>query len=324
MKFGTTAAALLSILALCVDHTEGHGRVVKPPHRGYLGRLPKYSAFVPVNYDDDGLSAGGLGATRGGKHGVCGDPYNGAREHETGGKYGLFPKHGSKVIAACYAPGATVDIEVDITANHWGYFTFGLCKLDTRESKETEECFQLLAQPNGETKWPVPYGAPGSDATANLQYKLPASVTCEGESHCVLRWWYTSGNNPGGVNEQEQFWNCIDIYIGNSCGATPPSSPTAAPATTTSKVPVTYPPVTTTKSPATTVKPFPSSYAPITPATPTPSPFTRGPTVKPTVPPPAGTCGGCTNCYYGPTKACFSGWTKQDCSTNAIFTWCGA
>ncbi|ETW02964.1 hypothetical protein H310_05405 [Aphanomyces invadans] len=34
-------------------------------------------------------------------------------------------------------------------------------------------------------------------------------------------------------------------------------------------------------------------------------------------------CGRCDNCYYSPTNACFSGWTKAQCRSVSVFTWCG-
>ncbi|RHY14658.1 hypothetical protein DYB35_012544 [Aphanomyces astaci] len=34
-------------------------------------------------------------------------------------------------------------------------------------------------------------------------------------------------------------------------------------------------------------------------------------------------CGGCDNCYFAPTFACFSGWTKAQCRSVSTFTWCG-
>nr|AIG55958.1 secreted protein [Achlya hypogyna] len=253
MKLLATAA----VLAAAVVQTEAHGRMVFPPHRGYIGRLPAFKD-IPIDYSDNGLNAGGIGGTSGGKHGVCGDAYSGVREHETGGIYGLFPTLGAKAVGACFAPGATVDINVQITANHKGYFEFGLCKLNGKGDKETEECFQDLLQPNGEKQWQLPAG----NDFFKMQYKLPAGVKCDGDSHCVLRWWYVGGNNPGvGINGQEQFWNCADIYISDSCGSSPTSSPTnhpspapssAIPSPAPSKTPLTDKP---TKKPSPTTKP---------------------------------------------------------------------
>ncbi|KAF0691606.1 hypothetical protein As57867_017141, partial [Aphanomyces stellatus] len=193
MKTATFLACTAATMTTLIQHADAHGRLIAPPHRGYIGKLPQFKDVVPINYSDNGLSAGGIGQTSGGKYGICGDPYNGVRAHETGGVYGTFPTNGAKAIGACYAPGATVDLKVQITANHKGYFQFGLCKLNAKGDKETEECFQSLAQPNGEKQWQLP---PGNDFFT-MQYKLPSGVTCDGDSHCVLRWWYTGWNNPG-------------------------------------------------------------------------------------------------------------------------------
>ncbi|OQR83208.1 eukaryotic translation initiation factor 3 subunit A-like isoform X1, partial [Achlya hypogyna] len=243
MKLLSTVA----LVAMALNHVEGHGRLIAPPHRGYIGKLPQFKDVVPTDYSDHGLNAGGIQQTKGGKHGVCGDPYNGARDHETGGMYGLFPTHGSKVIGACYAPGATVDLQVQITANHKGFFEFGLCKLNGKGDKETEECFQTLTQPNGEKQWQLPAG----NDFFKMQYTLPKDVKCDGDSHCVLRWWYAGGNNPGvGLEGQEQFWNCADIYISDSCGSTPTSSPkTDAPTTAPTAAPTEVPTEQPTEEP---------------------------------------------------------------------------
>ncbi|KAF0696077.1 hypothetical protein As57867_013109, partial [Aphanomyces stellatus] len=211
MKTHFHAAALATAMSL----VDAHGRLVYPPHRGYIGKLPDFKGLVPIDYSDNGLNAGGIDETKSGKHGVCGDPYKGARDHESGGIYGTFPTLGAKAIGACLVPGSTVDLTVQVTANHMGYFTFGLCKLNGKTDKETEECFELLAQPNGQVQWPVPKG----NDFFNMSYTLPSTIECIGDSHCVLRWWYMGGNNPGvGVDGQEQFWNCADVYISKACG----------------------------------------------------------------------------------------------------------
>jgi hypothetical protein len=288
----TVALSWVAVLAMLAQDVAGHGRLLVPPHRGYIGKLAQFSAYVSPNYDDHGLNAGGIGQTSGGKHGVCGDPYNGVRQHETGGTYAKFPQFREKVISGCYAPGATIDLQVQITANHYGYFEFGLCKLNALNDKETEECFQTLVQPNGQKDWKLPAGA----QTFSMQYSLPAGVTCSGDSHCVLRWHYVGWNNPGSdINGQEHFWNCADIYISNTCGSNPAPSPSS---------------------------PRPSSNSPPSPsAKPTLAPYTPKPSSS--VAPQPG-CGGCGNCYYAPTKACFVGWTKWQCDSVSTFKWCGA
>ncbi|RLO09515.1 hypothetical protein DYB28_006037 [Aphanomyces astaci] len=190
-------------LAAIANYAQAHGRLIAPPHRGYIGQLDQFAGIIPFDYDDHNLNGGGIAATSGGKFGVCGDSYSGNRLHETGGTYGTFPTNGAKAIGACYAPGSTVDLQVQLMANHKGYFEFGLCKLDTIDDKETNECFQTLAQPSGETQWQLP---PGNEVFT-IPSVLPAGVTCEGDAHCVVgaSWlWY---------DEEETFWN----YDSNTC-----------------------------------------------------------------------------------------------------------
>ncbi|KAF0691170.1 hypothetical protein As57867_017490, partial [Aphanomyces stellatus] len=218
MNTFTFLATALTSMAF-IQLADAHGRLISPPHRGYIGKLSQFS-YIPKDYNDHGLNGGGIWLTSGGQHGVCGDPYNAARDHETGGTYGTFPTNGAKAIGGCYTPGQTLDLQIELTANHMGYFEFGLCKLNAKTDKETEECFQSLAQPNGNKQWPVPPG----NQQFSMQYTLPQGLTCDGDSHCVLRWWYVGGNNPGQpINGQEQFWNCADIYISNTCGGSGPS-----------------------------------------------------------------------------------------------------
>ncbi|KDO27651.1 hypothetical protein SPRG_06922 [Saprolegnia parasitica CBS 223.65] len=298
--------ALTLGLAAILHSAEPHGRMIKPAHRGWMGRLPQFS-FVPIDYSDNGLNAGGIAATTSGPHGVCGDPYAQAapREHETGGIYGQFPTYGARAITGCYAPGAVVDIQIQVTANHMGYFTFGLCKLNEKNDKETEECFQTLTQPGGEKRWPVP---PGNDVF-KMQYQLPSGVTCDGDSHCILRWVYTGGNNWGAAG-QEQFWNCADIYISNTCGS--PSPVTPAPAVPT-VAPVTPAPAVPTVAPVTPAPAVPT-VAPVTPA-----PVV--PTVAPT-PPPSEFCKGNTNVCFWPLTNQVVPYPKDDCIQQSAFVWC--
>lgn len=58
-----------------------------------------------------------------GKCGLCGDPYNvdKPRPHEAGGQYakGIISRH--------YSVGQDIDIEVELTANHYGRFQILLC-----------------------------------------------------------------------------------------------------------------------------------------------------------------------------------------------------
>ncbi|RQM18689.1 hypothetical protein B5M09_011989 [Aphanomyces astaci] len=308
MKSTAFLTLVALIMAMTVQDASAHGRLLVPPHRGYIGKLPQFNGLVPINFGDHGLSAGGIGQTRGGKHGICGDRYSGKRLHETGGEFAKFPQLREKVIGACYAPGSTMDLQVQLTANHMGYFEFGLCKLNSLNDKETEDCFKTLVQPNGEKDWKLPAG----NKVFNMQYMLPDGVSCDGDSHCVLRWHYVGWNNPDvGIDGQEQFWNCADIYVSNTCGSSPsPSSSQSTPSTST---PSTSKPAMTNDSKPTA--PSSSADTPVTTDTP---PSTSG-APHPVDP----QCGGCTNCYFAGNNACFIGWSKEQCDSTGWYKWCG-
>lgn len=81
----------------------------------------------------------------GGKCGVCGDPWHEPtpRLHESGGFYdtGLLGRR--------YTPGQIIDIEVELTANHKGYFELRLCPLTGDPSlTERQECFNKYLNTN--------------------------------------------------------------------------------------------------------------------------------------------------------------------------------
>lgn len=77
----------------------------------------------------------------GGKCGVCGDPWQDPppRIHESGGFYA------NGWLGRRYTPGQIIDVEVELTANHKGYFELRLCPLDGEPTKiEKQECFNKL------------------------------------------------------------------------------------------------------------------------------------------------------------------------------------
>lgn len=128
-----------------------------------------------------------------------------------GGKYG-----GSGVIVASYEDAYTVNVGVQITANHLGYIYFELCNLDEFHV-ESEECFKKyrLKFADGNDKYHIGTTLGWIDATV----VLPKGLSCE---HCVLRWTYYCGNNWGfcedgtgalGCGPQENFVSCADISI---------------------------------------------------------------------------------------------------------------
>merc|ERR1712121_518255 len=191
----------------------GHGRLAQPPARSSAWR---YGFKTPVNYDDTQLWCGGFARQyeqNGGKCGICGDPYDGVREHEAGGRFA------SGTIVAEYTEGDVIDVTVDITVNHRGYFEFRLCPHNNIHKPATQECLDRyvlqLADGSG-TRLPIL----GHMKLTKLKLQLPRGVTC---SQCILQWKYNAGNRWGtdpvtgrsglGYGPQEQFYGCADISI---------------------------------------------------------------------------------------------------------------
>ncbi|KAH3884486.1 uncharacterized protein LOC127832630 [Dreissena polymorpha] len=207
---------LLCGLILCglVTLIRGHGRLVEPPSRSSMWR---FGFKTPVNYNDNQLYCGGYDVQwkqNGGRCGVCGDPFNGVRENEAGGRYA------TGTIARHYSEGQTITVTIDVTTNHGGYFEFRICPTNNLRNPATEACLNqnLLRQPNGQTKWYLPEGT----RTFSLNLVLPRSLTC---SQCVLQWkWNTASNWDCDVNNncckgcgpQEQFLGCADVAIGSN------------------------------------------------------------------------------------------------------------
>lgn len=87
----------------------------------------------------------------GGKCGICGDPYNQPqpRDHEAGGKYA------SGIITRQYTVGQLIDVDVEITANHKGWFEFRICPNNDVKKAATQTCFDkyLLKFANNATRY---------------------------------------------------------------------------------------------------------------------------------------------------------------------------
>ncbi|XP_033733300.1 mucin-2-like [Pecten maximus] len=231
----------------------GHGRLLNP-----LGRSSAWRGGfdTPKNFNDNELYCGGFAHQQslGGKCGVCGDPYDQPhpRENEAGGKYA------KGVIVKYYTKGSTINITVEITSNHLGFFEFRLCENNDVAKPITKECLKYLL-PNsntGETKHQI--GKKPGNITIALD--LPSNVTC---SQCVIQWRYHTGNSWGtdengnglGFGPQEEFYACSDIAISNRAVVNTAPTTSATSRTTT--------PVKTTPSTPTPVKTTPSTAAPV-------------------------------------------------------------
>jgi len=200
--------------------SSGEGRMTDPPARNAMWR---FGYPTPTNYDDDFLFCGGpmiQYALNGGKCGVCGDSFDGVREHEVTGRYYRG------VIARRYRPGEIIDTFIELTSNMKGYFEFRVCPYpDDNITKEvSEDCLnqgQLELADGSGTRYYVP-DSPAAYTSHLVPVKLPAALTCD---HCLMQWQYVTGNSYGvcenrtealGCGPQKMYRNCADISITNS------------------------------------------------------------------------------------------------------------
>merc|ERR1712121_335362 len=207
----------------------GHGMLTDPPARNAMWR---YGYTNPVNYNDNELYWGGFSVQwnqNEGKCGVCGDNFADSepRPHEAGGRYG------NGIIGRRYTMGQTIDIEIDISANHWGHFELKICPVGGKKSLATQDCFDkhplVLADNPRSHQFYVPLDSP-KITKFNYKVVLPYGVTC---SQCVMQWTYYTGNTWGkcengtegmGCGTQEWFRNCADVQINSIIGAYPPNA----------------------------------------------------------------------------------------------------
>ena len=242
MSLGAELSVVVSLglVALVI----GHGRLIDPASRNAAWR---YGFPNPPHYTDNELNCGGFNvqwSTNKGKCGVCGDPYHEKNQpHIYPGKYAK-----NKLITKTYREGQEIEVLVDITSNHQGFFVFRVGKLGAPPITQAK-LTHVLKQPNGQEKWKITTS--GNDVF-KIKLRLPKGLTCD---HCVMQWWWTVGNNWGcdddgcGVGhgkKQETFVNCADIRITTSDGSVvtdPPLPPTQQPP------PPTKPGMTTTPFP---------------------------------------------------------------------------
>ncbi|XP_059178733.1 uncharacterized protein LOC131957910 [Physella acuta] len=221
MKTYVYSVRLVCVLACLVMAVDGHGRLWDPPSRSSMWRR---GYNTPVNYQDNELFCGGFShqVSLGYKCGLCGDPYDGVRENEEGGRYA------TGLVTRTYTQGQRATIQVDITANHKGYFEFKICPTNNPKVRTTQDCLDRyplqMADGSG-----THYKISAESKMFYVDVILPADLTCD---FCVLQWRYHAGNNWGqdpdgkqcvGCGYQEEFYGCADIRIlpaGSSGAAT--------------------------------------------------------------------------------------------------------
>merc|ERR1712098_378762 len=224
-----TSLGVLTNVFLIPRLVWGHGMLTDPPARNAMWR---YGYTNPVNYNDNELYCGGFSIQwnqNEGKCGVCGDNFADPepRPHEAGGRYG------NGIIGRRYTMGQTIDIEIDISAHHWGHFELKICPVDGKKSVATQECFDkhplTLADNQRSHQYYIPLDSP-KITKFNYKVVLPYGLTC---SQCVMQWTYYTGNTWGvcangtegmGCGYQETFRNCADVQINSIIGAYPPNA----------------------------------------------------------------------------------------------------
>jgi hypothetical protein len=205
-----------------IKNVHGHGRLMEPPARNAMWR---FGYPNPVNYNDNELFCGGYAVQwdqNSGKCGVCGDSYSAEipRPHEAGGDYGRG------IISRRYAMGQEIDVEVELTANHYGRFELYLCPNNNPRVEATQECFDkypLYLSGTKDVSYFIPHDSE-KQGVFTYQVRLPRGVTC---TQCVIQWTYYTGNMWGrcdngteavGCGRPETFRNCADIGIFSSTG----------------------------------------------------------------------------------------------------------
>ncbi|CAO1392248.1 unnamed protein product [Diamesa hyperborea] len=213
----------LTVIVALISHVCGHGRLMEPPGRNAMWR---FGFPNPVNYNDNELFCGGYAVQweqNSGKCGVCGDAYNlnSPRPHEAGGDYG------KGIITRRYSAGQEVEVEVELTANHYGRFEMFLCPNNNPRYEATQECFDrypLVVSETRENRFLIPNESE-KQGTFSYKVRLPRGVTC---TQCVVQWTYYTGNMWGtcpngteavGCGKAETFRNCADIGIYSNTGS---------------------------------------------------------------------------------------------------------
>lgn len=207
-------ASVLLVVACMSARVSGHGRLIEPPCRATMWR---YGYDTKADYNDNQLFCGGKAhqqQSQGGKCGMCGDPYDEAqpRTHEIGGPYykGYLVRN--------YTAGSEIEVTVQITANHLGFFQFKLCPVTGFDTEATQECLDkhILKLAGSES---TDYYITNEIRDFTVKLQLPSDLECE---HCVMQWRYHAGNDWGvcpdgtgkiGCGPQEEFYGCADVSV---------------------------------------------------------------------------------------------------------------
>ncbi|XP_062610543.1 nuclear receptor coactivator 6-like [Saccostrea cucullata] len=140
----------------------------------------------------------------GGKCGVCGDPWDGLRLHEDGGKYG------QGIVGGIYRTGSTVLFTIENPERIGGEIEFKLCDVTEKGQDLHQSCFDEHVLLFADTK-KTSHRVKSHEGFLDAHVQLPAGLVCQ---HCVLQLTFIQDNNecPECV-EKRTIRNCADIQI---------------------------------------------------------------------------------------------------------------
>lgn len=212
-------------IAMCLGTTAGHGYLAKPMSRNYLHGS---------NNCPHCLNGGGPFRTR---HGVCGDPASGPREHEAGGRFATGK------VTGYYRQGGRIRLTTAVTTDHRGAIEYRVCRYRagspaSERQALTEACLNAHKLRRVDTGGRFVYLGRGSERGYDPPkpytaiYRVPDDLVCDGRRwKCVLQMHWITGNTcsshilsrkhavPGlptcGTRglQPEEFWNCADIVV---------------------------------------------------------------------------------------------------------------
>mmetsp|Transcript_3313 Transcript_3313/g.7203 ORF Transcript_3313/g.7203 Transcript_3313/m.7203 type:complete len:518 (+) Transcript_3313:241-1794(+) len=204
----------------------GHGYLMSPRSRNYVaapsqdGRWSGGTASSPlVDPNPHSLNRGGL----------CGiSPLEGGTSYTLpqNALGGAMPLN----VQATYEQGATIDVEVVLTAHHRGHFEFKACPLAQHGDVPTQDCFDdyelefvedlIYGAPKDDAHPCRAYIPPATDSTETAgnpsgkryryRYKLPSDLN---GAIVLLQWHYVTGNScvDVGYNEYDFPWSTPNL-----------------------------------------------------------------------------------------------------------------
>jgi hypothetical protein len=166
------------LLATFILGVYSHGRLLNPPARSSCWR--EFPNQCVAEYTDTQMNCGGFDTQwnrNKGKCSVCGEDWSSNSQ--------LFSKGGPKYtgfIVRKYKHAQVMDVQVEVTANHLGWFEFRACNLDGTSQDATEACLNknLLRDRSGKSRFHIG----SARGFLNYQLVLPEGLKCK---HCVLQ-----------------------------------------------------------------------------------------------------------------------------------------